>query len=420
MQTSRLRRLARPNKLHRKSLLLFGSALALQCVILLSTVPGTAQQIEPRDPSLCVTNCVSINVETAANIFVSHIYTTTFTIDTNPVEKTVWLGELSGAAAEFLEVEASRGQIDLIEPVTFTWSVDPVDPVEPGGFLAHSSVITTTIQAAAPGVHTQSLFPPQMTNTPLAAVETATLVTDPPLPFALRYRFPALGPVGVITDTYFVARGSEAISTTVVTGRIESLDGRYLSVVGSGAGSCDTTDLNFTCTLLFDRGALQNVITATFEVAQPAHMLRALDVSGGGVSLPLRLETATHPIQLRIDIKPGGFPNTIRIGGPHDIPVAILSRAGFQAVDVDVETLAFGPTGHETSPTSCAPEFSNSDVLLDLVCHFDGMKAGFKLGDEAGNLTGRTLPSASFATGLPIAGQDSVRIIDPGRGQSHD
>lgn len=426
MRASRPRRLALPNKLHRKSLVVFGAGLALQCVILFSTVPGAAQQIEPDQRSLCFTNCPSVKVDTVANTFVSGVYTSTITVDTSPsfsvnnvVTDTLLVGALSGADAEFLDVEASRGKIDLIQPMTYVWSLDlgesAADPLPP-------IVMTDTIQANAPGVHTQSLGPytQPITITTIPDVETSTLVTDSPLPFTLRYKFSPLAPVGVITETYFIAPGSNAITQTLVAGRIDSLDGRYRSVVGSGLGPCDTTELSFDCTVLYDRSLRGAVITATIEAREPGLLLHNLQVSGGGASLPLSLESSTHPIQVRIAIKPWGDPNTIRIGRPHNIPVAILSSPGFNAVDVDVDTLTFGPTGHEASPTSCAPEYSDGDALLDLVCHFDGMKAGFRLGDEVGRLSGRTLPSASFPSGLPIGGEDSVRIIDPGLDHDHD
>jgi hypothetical protein len=414
------------NKPQRKSLAVFGAGLALQCVILFSTVPGTAQQIEPGQPSLCFTNCPSVSVDTIANVSVSRVYTSTITVNTSPninvnnnITQTVLVGELSGAAAEFLRVEASRGQIDIIQPMTYVWSLDlggaAADPIPP-------IVMTDTIQANAPGVHTQSLGPytQPITITTIPEVEASTLVTDSPLPFTLRYKFSPLASVGVLTETYFIAPGSNAITETLVAGRIDSLDGRYRSVVGSGLGPCDTTELSFDCTVLYDKGLRGAVITATIEAREPGQLLHSLQVSGGGASLPLSLESSTHPIQVGMAIKPWEDPNTIRIGKPHNIPVAILSSPGFNAVDVDVETLTFGPTGHEASPTSCAPEYSNADQVIDLVCHFDGMDAGFQLGDKLGKLSGRTLPSASFASGLPIAGQDSVRIIDPGQGHDHD
>jgi len=401
------------NNPQRKSLLLFGGGLALQCAILLTTVPGRAQEPEPRPPSLCFTNCPSISVDTVANIFTSGVYTSTYVIQDLPISSTVLLGELAGAKAEFLNVAASRGGPIILHPITYTLPLEPdasgQDPLPP-------IVLTSTIQALAPGVHTQTLGR-HITATRITDVKTSTLSTDTPYPFSLRYEFSPLAPAGVITETYFIAPGNNTITQTLVAGRIDSFDGRYRSVVTSGPRPCDTTAATFDCTVLFDKALGGVVITATVEVPEAGQLLRGLQVSGGGASLPLSLETNAHPIQVHISIKPGGYPNTIRIGRPHNIPVAILSSPGFRAVDVDVETLKFGPTGHEASPTSCAPEYSNEDALLDLVCHFDGPTAAFKLGDKAGKLSGRTLPSASFASGLPFAGQDSVRIIDPGHGE---
>ncbi len=53
------------------------------------------------------------------------------------------------------------------------------------------------------------------------------------------------------------------------------------------------------------------------------------------------------PLEVDIDIKPGGEPNSIRTASRGRIPVAILggTAAPFNVTDVDVTTLAFGPDG---------------------------------------------------------------------------
>jgi len=408
MKASPFRRFAWPNKLQQRSLFLFGAGLALQCVILLSTVPGTAQQIDPVDPPLCFANCPSISVESTANVLVFQGYTTTYTIDYNPITKTLFVGGLD-RGAEFGKVDANQGLVLVQSPVTYSVAVaEPFPPL----------VITTTVQATDTGIHRQTLGH-NITTTNVADVETATSVTDLPLPFTVNYKIPALASVGVITETYSLLPSSNVVTKTLVAGEISSLVGRYRSIVGSGASICESADLRFSCDVPSGPGFPTPAITITLEVQQPGQLVRGLQVSGGGTTLPLSFASRTHPIQTVIDIKPGGHPNTIRVGKPHNIAVAILSNPQFPAADrVDGPTLRFGPTGSETGPTSCAPEYSNGDTLLDLVCHFDGPKAGFQPGDTVGRLSGKTLPSASFPSGLPLAAQDSVRIIAPGQGSS--
>jgi Bacterial pre-peptidase C-terminal domain len=96
---------------------------------------------------------------------------------------------------------------------------------------------------------------------------------------------------------------------------------------------------------------------------------------------------------VNIDIKPGSVelaPINPKAKGV--IPVALLSSNGFNALDVDASTLTFGSTGHERSYQRCAKsgEDVNGDGRPDLVCHFDNELAGFRRGDSAGVVKGKT------------------------------
>jgi hypothetical protein len=118
-------------------------------------------------------------------------------------------------------------------------------------------------------------------------------------------------------------------------------------------------------------------------------------------------------LTVRIDIKPGSFPNSINPSSRGNIPVAILSGPGFNAPnDVDLNTLTFGRTGTENSlqrrnngTVQCAAERVDGDSISDLVCHFDTPLAGFLPGDTVGIL------KAKLKTGTPFSGSDSVRIV---------
>jgi hypothetical protein len=108
-----------------------------------------------------------------------------------------------------------------------------------------------------------------------------------------------------------------------------------------------------------------------------------------------------------IDIKPGEFPNTIKLSAKGTIAVAILSRPSFDAPSrVDVGSLMFGRTGNEASLKKCgAPADKNNDGHLDLVCHFVIGRTGFRAIDTLGVLRGRTFED------LLLVGEDSVRIL---------
>jgi hypothetical protein len=63
-------------------------------------------------------------------------------------------------------------------------------------------------------------------------------------------------------------------------------------------------------------------------------------------------EPAVVPV--RIDIKPGSFPNSIKLSSQGNIPVAILSSSTFNApANVDKTSLTFGATGNEKSFAFC-------------------------------------------------------------------
>jgi hypothetical protein len=109
-----------------------------------------------------------------------------------------------------------------------------------------------------------------------------------------------------------------------------------------------------------------------------------------------------------IDIKPGSPQNTINPKSKGVVPVAILSRPGFDAItQLDQTSLTFGRTGDEKSLEKCVPgaQDVNRDGLLDRICHFDNEQAGFSATDIKGVLKGKT------TVGTPIRGSDLIRIV---------
>ena len=109
-----------------------------------------------------------------------------------------------------------------------------------------------------------------------------------------------------------------------------------------------------------------------------------------------------------IDIKPGGFPNSINPQNLGKIPVAIISKTGFLAPSqVDQRSLTFGHTGNEQSLAFCNSQDVNGDGIMDLVCQFYMSLTGFQIDDTAGVLKGQTVE------GMAIFGTDSVVIVPP-------
>jgi len=129
----------------------------------------------------------------------------------------------------------------------------------------------------------------------------------------------------------------------------------------------------------------------------------------------LTLERIAPPPPVKIDIKPGSFPNSINPDQNGTTPVAILSNEGFDAPAlVDLTTLTFGSTGDEESLSyngknkatpHCGFEDVDGDGLLDIVAHFVTDLCGFAEGDEVGYLKGTTFDGVEFVA------SDSVRIV---------
>jgi len=116
-------------------------------------------------------------------------------------------------------------------------------------------------------------------------------------------------------------------------------------------------------------------------------------------------------IQVDIDIKPGSDPNSINTKSGGTVPVAILGSDTFDVTDVDVTTLAFGPSGatpkHDLTDSVVYIshlEDVNNDGFTDLVSHYVQKETGLLSSDIEACITGQT------TGGTAIEGCDSVRV----------
>ena len=112
---------------------------------------------------------------------------------------------------------------------------------------------------------------------------------------------------------------------------------------------------------------------------------------------------ANCPQPIDIDIKPGGFPNSINLRSRGKVPVAILSTDTFDATTVDPASLLFA--GAPALSTGLGFEDVNGDGRLDLIAHFDTSSLNLTQSAVEACVTGETFD------GQPFEGCDSVRIV---------
>ena len=112
-----------------------------------------------------------------------------------------------------------------------------------------------------------------------------------------------------------------------------------------------------------------------------------------------------EPIAVEIDIKPGSQGNPINPMGGGLVPVAILGSDAVDILDVDPESVAFGPDGAGLAHPK-GPHFEdvNGDELTDWLAHFAVRETGIAIGDEEACLTGEI-------GGLAFEGCDVIRTV---------
>jgi hypothetical protein len=108
-------------------------------------------------------------------------------------------------------------------------------------------------------------------------------------------------------------------------------------------------------------------------------------------------------INVEIDIKPGGNPNSINLKSKGVIPVAILTSIDFDSTLVDPETVEFAGA----LPFKWNMKDIDGDGDVDIVFHFKTQELNLDINSIEASITGQTIdPTYS------IFGADTVNIVN--------
>ena len=103
------------------------------------------------------------------------------------------------------------------------------------------------------------------------------------------------------------------------------------------------------------------------------------------------------PVRVEIDIMPRTRRNPVHPKRWELVPVAILGSPGFDVLNVDRTTLAFGPSGAAPSNAkSWRARDVNGDGHVDLLTFFRARETGIVKGDSRACLSGATVSGTRF------------------------
>lgn len=114
-------------------------------------------------------------------------------------------------------------------------------------------------------------------------------------------------------------------------------------------------------------------------------------------------------ITVGVDIKPGGFPNSVKLKDKGVLPVAVLGSDDLDVTQISFSSLRIGSVA-PLSRNRYGLEDVNSDGFVDMVVHFSMSELTTGSGPLNSGSTQLTI-TGTLMDGTPITGTDSVRII---------
>jgi len=117
-------------------------------------------------------------------------------------------------------------------------------------------------------------------------------------------------------------------------------------------------------------------------------------------------DESDEPIALDVDIQPGSDVNRVRVNSQGVMTVAVYGAEEFDVMDLDPDTLVFGPDEMERAHRN-GPHFDDldEDGFLDMLLHFHTASTGIGSDDVEACLMGETWD------GLAAIGCDAVNPI---------
>lgn len=111
------------------------------------------------------------------------------------------------------------------------------------------------------------------------------------------------------------------------------------------------------------------------------------------------------PVTVLIDIKPGGYPNSINLRSEGVVPVAIMTTSHFAANTVDPTTVTFA----DAAPIKWRTKDVDSDGNMDMLLFFKTQDLQLDENSTEATLIGMTYDETD------ITGTDSVNIVPKGK-----
>ncbi len=200
--------------------------------------------------------------------------------------------------------------------------------------------------------------------------------------------------VAVTPDGEFVYVTNQLAGTAAV---IETAGNTVVAIVTVGDTPIDVA--------IQSNGAfawVTNIFSDTVSVIDTSLHELAATVTAGLLSEGIAIAPAAIR-EVAIDIRPGNDRNVINPRSNGGIWVAVLSDTGFDALDVDRDSVRFGPG--EAPALRSGVRDVDLDGTTDLLLRFEVAEAGIECGDTEVSLSGQT------HDGRAIAGEDTIQTV---------